>query len=350
MFALETAMDELAIACGLDPIELRIRNEPDLDPESGNAFSSRGLVACLLEGAERFGWSERDPVPGSRQDGHLLWGTGVASSTYPARRQPSQARARAEADGTFVISIGASDVGTGARTALTLVAARELDVAPHLVEVELGDTSLPPAPLAGGSMGTASWSSAVVKACRELTKRLERHPDLPLEVTVDTSEDVERDDDLAKHAFGAQFAEVRVDAGTGEVRVARLLGVFAAGQIVNPVTARSQFLGGMTMGISMALHEESLLDTRYGDYANHDFASYHIASCADVEDLDAHWIDEHDEHLNPIGAKGIGEIGIVGTAAAIGNAVHHATGIRIRDLPLRLDKLVGRLASVRSSS
>jgi xanthine dehydrogenase YagR molybdenum-binding subunit len=344
MFALETAMDELAVACSLDPIELRVRNEPDVDPESGLPFSSRGLVACLREGAERFGWGERPVQPRGRRDGRWLTGIGVAASTYPARRRPSRARARAERDGCFAIALSATDVGTGARTALTQIAADELDVPTGLVTVELGDSSLPAAPLAGGSMGTASWGSAVVKACRELNRRLDEDPDLPVEVEADTTEDVEADAELARHAFGAQFAEVRVNADTGEIRVPRLLGAFAAGRIVNAKTARSQLLGGMTMGLSMALHEESLLDERFGDYVNSDFAGYRIASCADVEELDVFWIEEHDEHLNPIGAKGIGEIGIVGTAAAIGNAVYAATGLRVRSLPIRLDKLVGKLS------
>ncbi|HWE81511.1 MAG TPA: xanthine dehydrogenase family protein molybdopterin-binding subunit [Gaiellaceae bacterium] len=343
MYALESAMDELAIACGLDPVELRIRNEPDTDPETGFAFSSRGLVACLREGAERFGWWERDARPAVRRDGQWLSGTGVAASTYPARRRPSHARARAEVDGSFVVSLAASDVGTGARTVLTQIAAEELSVPAATVRLELGDSDLPAAPLAGGSMGTASWGSAITKVCRELASRLDDDPALPLEVEADTESEIESDADFARHAFGAQFAEVRVDAGTGEVRVSRLLGVFAAGRILNPKTARSQFLGGMTMGISMALHEESRLDPAFGDYVNHDLAGYHVAACADVEELEAHWIDEVDDHLNPMGSKGIGEIGIVGTAAAIGNAVHHATGLRVRTVPIRPDRIVAAL-------
>jgi xanthine dehydrogenase YagR molybdenum-binding subunit len=344
MYALECAMDELAIATGVDPVQLRIRNEPDVEPESGVPFSSRHLVDCLREGAERFGWGSRDPTPGVRREGRWLVGTGVASSTYPARRRPSQAIARAEPDGRFVVRIGAADIGTGARTVLTQVAADALGADPALVTLELGDSALPFAMLAGGSMGTASWGSAVVKACALLSERLgELGGDVPaagFEVSADTAEDVAADERLERHAFGAQFAEVRVDVDTGEVRVPRLLGVFAAGRILNPLTARSQLIGGMTMGLSMALHEESVLDREFGDYLNHDFAQYHVAACADVERLEATWLDEDDAHLNPMGAKGIGEIGIVGTAAAIVNAVHHATAIRIRDLPLRLDRLL----------
>jgi xanthine dehydrogenase YagR molybdenum-binding subunit len=334
MFALESAIDELAYACELDPIELRIRNEPDLDPETGQLFSSRNLVACLRDGAERFGWESRDPAPLARRDGPWLTGTGVAASTYPARRRPSQATARRTAGGGYVVGLAAADIGTGARTVLTQIAAETLGVPIEDVRVEIGDTALAAAPLAGGSMGTASWGSAVVKACRELLANGDG------EVHVDTSEEIANDEPLAKHAFGAQFVEVRVNSETGEVRVPRVLGVFAAGRIVNPKTARSQLIGGMTMGLGMALLEESILDPNFGDYVNHDLATYHVPVCADLEEIDAVWIDEDDPHLNPMGSKGIGEIGIVGTAAAVANAVHHATGIRVRDLPIRLDKLI----------
>ncbi len=333
MFALESAMDELAIAAGLDPIELRARNDPDREPESGRPFSSRNLVACLREGARSFGWDQRDPRPAVRRDGRWLAGTGVAASTYPARRQPSQATAVAE-DGGFVIRIAAADIGTGARTALTAIAARTLDTPAEKIRVEIGDSGLPQAFLAGGSMGTASWGSAVVKACEALLKD-------GAEGTADTTEDVEADGDFARHGFGAQFADVRVDTATGEVRVPRLLGVFAVGRIIDETLARSQLIGGMTMGLGMALMEETVVDEGTGDFLNHDLAQYHIAACADVQDIDATWIDEDDPHLNPMGSKGIGEIGIVGTAAAVANAVYHATGRRIRDLPITPAKLVG---------
>jgi xanthine dehydrogenase YagR molybdenum-binding subunit len=349
MFALESAMDELAIACGIDPIELRVRNEPEVEPESGKEFSSRNLVACMREGAERFGWTNRDPKPGLRRDGRWLIGTGVASSTYPARRQPSRATVRAAPDGSFTVRIGAADIGTGARTAITQIAADALGTSPDRVRAEIGDSALPKAFLAGGSMGTASWGSAVTRACEALRAKLGDGPAPPegVEAEADTSEEIEADKDLARHAYGAQFAEVRVDAESGEVRVSRMLGVFAAGRIINPKTARSQFIGGMTMGIGMALHEESLMDREFGDYLNRDLAQYHVPACADILDVEAHWIDEEDSELNPMGSKGIGEIGIVGTAAAVANAVHHATGIRVRELPIRLDRLLGALPGAR---
>jgi xanthine dehydrogenase YagR molybdenum-binding subunit len=330
MFALESALDELARTIDIDPIELRVRNEPEVDPESGNRFSTRGLVQCLREGAERFGWKQ-----GGRRDGRMLIGMGVASSTYPARRAPSTAHAYVEADGTYVFEITASDIGTGARTVLTQIAADELEVPLERVRVEIGDSGFGQAMLAGGSMGTSSWGTAVVKACRGLKSG-------ETDVRVDTSEGAEADEPLSKHAFGAQFAEVRVDSDTGEIRVPRMLGVFACGRIINPKTARSQFIGGMTMGLGMALLEETAVDPHIGGFVSRDLAMYHVPVNADVVDIDVTWIDEFDPHVNPMGAKGIGEIGIVGTAAAVANAVYDATGVRLRELPLTPDKLVAQ--------
>jgi xanthine dehydrogenase YagR molybdenum-binding subunit len=336
MYALESAMDELATELGMDPIELRVRNDADIDPEKGIPFSSRNLVACLREGAERFGWAKRDPAPGVRRDGEWLQGTGVAASTYPAYRSPANATVRS-VGGAYVVQISGSDLGTGARTVLTQIAADALEVAPSAVRMEIGDSDLPRAGVAGGSMGTASYGSAVHKACRALREQgLE-------EASASTEEDIKAQEQLSRHAFGAQFAEVRVNALTGEIRVPRLFGMFAVGRVINPKTARSQLIGGMTMGLGMALLEESILDEQFGDYVNHDLAQYHVPACADVLDIDAAWLEEEDSHLNPMGSKGIGEIGIVGTAAAIANAVHHATGKRFRQLPIRLDRVLEAL-------
>ncbi|MFF9687818.1 xanthine dehydrogenase family protein molybdopterin-binding subunit [Streptomyces sp. NPDC014623] len=344
MYALESAMDELACALGIDPVELRLRNEPQTEPDSGLPFSSRNLTACLNEGARRFGWHDRDPRPATREEGPWLLGTGVASAMYPVLVSKSAARAQAFPDGSYRIGINATDIGTGARTVLAQVAASALDTPPENVTIDIGSSDLPTAPVAGGSSGTASWGSAVHKAATALTRRLTEHtgalPPEGITVTADTGEETAQEPPYARHAFGAHFAEVAVDSLTGEVRVRRLLGVYAAGRILNPRTARSQFIGAMVMGLGMALTEGSTMDPAFGDFTERDLASYHVPSCADVPDIQAHWIDEVDPHLNPMGSKGIGEIGIVGTAAAIGNAVRHATGVRLRELPLTPDKLL----------
>ena len=335
MFGPEVAMDELAEELGIDPIELRIRNEPEVDPETGKPWSSRNLVRCLREGAERFGWSG----PRAHRDGDWLVGTGVASSVYPTMRQATSTADLRYEDGRYIAEIGAADLGTGAWTVLPQITADALGVDVGDVDVRIGDTRYPIASVAGGSSGTNTWGSALVVAAREFRTK---HGTDPREGDA-ASGDVDQaatDDAHAPYAFGAQFVEARVNADTGEIRVPRLLGVFGVGRVINPRTARSQLIGGMTMGLSMALHENSVWDAQVGQVANHDLGEYHISVNADVGDVEAHWIDEHDPWVNAMGAKGIGEIGIVGTAAAVVNAVHAATGVRVRHLPVTLDALL----------
>ncbi|KUL40930.1 xanthine dehydrogenase [Streptomyces sp. NRRL F-4489] len=347
MYALESALDELAAALGADPVELRLRNDTATDPDNGRPFSSRHLADCLRRGAARFGWLPRDPRPGLRRRGDLLLGTGVASSTYPASASGSEAEAHAAPDGGYRVRINATDIGTGARTVLVQIAAAALGVPEDRIAIEIGSSDLPPAGLAGGSTGTASWGWAVHKACTALKDRLRDHQGpLPAEgiaVTEDTHAENAESSPYSRHAFGAVFAEVQADTRTGEVRVRRLLGQYAAGHILNSRTARSQFTGGLIMGLGMALTEGSSLDPAFGDFTARDLASYHVPVNADAPVVEAYWLDEEDTHLNPMGSKGIGEIGIVGTAAAIGNALWHATGHRFRDLPLTPDKVLSAL-------
>ena len=341
MFALESAMDELAIRCGLDPVEFRIRNEPEIDAETGLPYSSRNLIACLREGARRFGWADRDPGPHARHDGRWQVGTGVASSTFPVVRfAGSVARISYLGNGRFLVAIDAADIGTGAWTALAQIAADALGADVDDIDLRIGDTRLPAASIAGGSSGITSWGSAIFEAARAFRDRHGYSPSEGDQAEASTPENPDAGN-YAMRAFGACFAEARVDADTGEVRIPRMTGVFAAGRIINPKTARSQFIGGMTWGLGMALHEESLVDPRFGHVLNHDFASYHIPANADSGQFDIAWIDEEDPYVNPMGSKGIGEIGIVGTAAAIANAVYHATGIRVRSLPITPAKLLG---------
>ncbi len=337
MFALETALDELADRVGVDPIELRIRNEPDRDPESGKPFSTRNLVACLREGAERFGWSGRGPVGGHR-DGEWLVGMGVAAATFPSFSLVPSRAGIAFHDGRYRVELQASDIGTGAWTILPQIAADALGVPIDLVEADIGRSGLPWAMPAGGSGGTYGWGDAIAAAARKFRRK---HGDRPAEGDrVTAFGHLPRGArSYARHAFGAHFAQVRVSEVTGEVRIEKMLGVFAGGRIVNPRTARSQLIGGMTMGISAALHEEGYVDERFGHVVNGDLAGYHIAAHADVVGLEAICLEEFDPWFGATGAKGIGELGIVGVPAAIGNAVHRATGIRLRDLPFTPDRL-----------
>jgi len=338
MFALEVAMDELAVACDVDPVQLRIRNEPDVDPETGNPWSNRRLVDCLRTGADQFGWATRQP----RTDGEWLVGTGVASAVYPAMIMPGNAaRITHDEAGRYLVEIGAVDIGTGAWTALTQIAADALGCEVDAVDLQIGDSDLPPASVAGGSSGTSSWGGTIVAAAQAFRKE---HGDEPAVGATTMTEAPQNDevDDYGMYSFGAHFVEARVNRYTGEIRVSRMLGVFSIGRVINPTTVRSQLIGGMTMGLSMALHEESVRDHRFGHVVTQDFASYHISSHADIGEIEAVALDDQDEHANPMGSRGAGEIGIVGSAAAVVNAIYHATGVRVRDLPVQCDALVGK--------
>ncbi|MGV0679566.1 xanthine dehydrogenase family protein molybdopterin-binding subunit [Mycolicibacterium fortuitum] len=339
-FAAEVAMDELAVACRLDPIELRLRNEPDVDPESGKPWSGRHLVECLKLGAERFGWAPRDPRPAKHLAGRWFIGTGVAAATYPGMAmEGNTARITHTAPGRFTVQIGAADIGTGTWTALAQIAADALGCDVEAVDLQIGDSDLPQASVAGGSSGITSWGSAIVAAARQFRREHGDHPHTGVMAQAEAPQNPDAEK-YTVQSFGAHFVEAHVNSETGEIRIPRMLGVFSVGRAINARTLRSQLIGGMTMGLSMALHEESVRDIRFGHVVTQDLASYHFSAHADVTGVEAIWLDEVEEHLNPMGSRGAGEIGIVGAAAAVVNAVHHATGVRVRDLPVTLDKVL----------
>ncbi|MEV4811888.1 xanthine dehydrogenase family protein molybdopterin-binding subunit [Micromonospora avicenniae] len=384
MFALECAMDELAERVGIDPLELRMRNYSDTDPESGNPWSSSGLRECLQRAAELFGWHDRDPRPGSRREGRWLIGTGLASALYPVTQpvNPQRAKARIYNDGTAVVEAGVSEFGTGVFTAMTQVAADALGLPVERVRFVGGSSDLPNITAAVGSAGTSAVGSAVhVTAC-ELRDQLIRravgddhsplHGADPARVEVrdgkmvladrpDVGEtysdllhrtmtpDVEvlgtwnpppQDAGYGIHTFGAQMAEVAVDADLGVVRVRRMVGVFAPGRVLNRKLAHSQLMGGMLWGLGQALLEATRMDPRLGRWANASLADYLVPVNADAPDVVVETVEMRDDVVNPIGIKGVGEIGVVGAAAAIANAVHHATGRRMYELPITLEKLL----------
>ncbi|MQW75872.1 molybdopterin-dependent oxidoreductase [Nocardioides sp. dk4132] len=337
MFAHEVAMDDLAIATGVDPVELRVRNEPEVDPETGLPWNDRRLVECLERGAEAFGWRERPAEPRATLDGEWWVGTGVASATYPMMRQPgNEARVCSLPDGRYAVAIAAVDIGTGARTVLAQIAADALGCPLDAVELEIADTLLPSASVAGGSAGTSSWGSAIVAAAQQFRADHGDSPD-PGVVTTAAASDDTTSSAHAMHSFGAVFAEARVHRLTGEIRVPRLHGTYSVGRVINPRTARSQLLGGLVMGLSAALFEESWRDPRFGHFVTQDLATYHVATHADVRDLRAEWLEEDDQLATPMGSRGIGEIGIVGSSAAVVNAVRHATGLALRQIPVTPD-------------
>jgi len=353
VFALESAMDELAVALNLDPVELRLRNEPQQDEFKKLPFSSRSTRECYRLAAERFGWSRRNPEPRSMSDGRWLIGWGMASATYPMNYAPASARARLLPDGTAEVTSAASDMGPGTWTSMTQVAAETLGLPIEHVRFILGDTRLPRAPVHGGSMTMASVGSAVQAACRSARdaalKGAGENDDLasamrrigqPIEASADVKPGGEAKQ-YSMHAFGAVFVEVAVDPDLGETRVRRIVGAYGAGRIVNPKTTRSQCIGGMIGGIGMALMEHSVVDVRNGRVANANFAEYAVPVHADAPSvMDVIFVDEHDPHVNPLGVKGVGEIAMVGVAPAITNAIFHATGKRIRALPVTPDKLL----------
>src|SRR5947209_8756559 len=352
IFALESAMDELAVALNVDPVELRLRNEPQLDEFKKLPFSSRSTRECYRVAAERFGWSRRNPTPRSMRDGRWLIGWGMASATYPMNYAPASAMARLLPDGTAEVISAASDMGPGTWTSMTQVAAEALSLPMERVKFTLGDTLLPRAPVHGGSLTMASVGSAVQAACRkaredalargggsDLTDALRRIGQ-PVEASADAKPD-DASRRFSMHAFGAVFVEAAVDPDLGETRVRRIVGAYGAGRIVNPKTARSQCIGGMIGGIGMALMEHSVVDSRNGRVTNANFAEYAVPVHADAPQvMDVTFVDEHDPHVNPLGVKGVAELAMVGVAPAIANAIFHATGKRIRALPVTPDKLL----------
>jgi xanthine dehydrogenase YagR molybdenum-binding subunit len=341
LLALECAMDELADALGLDPIELRVRNDTQTDPEQNRPFASRHLADALRQGAVRFGWDRRVAKPASVRDGRWLLGLGVASAIRTDVLQSATARARLES-GRLTVELAMTDIGTGSYTILTQIAAETMELPIDRVTVCLGDTRFPPTAGSGGSFGAATSGSAVLAACRNLKAGLASGM-----TEAEGSVTPASLDDAYSHAgFGAHFAEVGVDRDTGEVRVRRMLGVFAAGRILNAKTARSQMIGGLTWGIGSALIEENHVDPRYGSFINQDLASYHVAVNADVGAMDVVFLDEADPHGSPLHSKGVGELGICGAGAAVMNAIHNATGARIRDFPATPDKLLAALEAL----
>ena len=379
MFALESALDELAYALDMDPIALRLENYAEADPESGKPWSSKSLRECYRFGAEMFGWARRTPTPRSMKDGDQLIGLGMATATYPARRMPASAEACIHPDGQVIVKTASHDLGTGTYTVFSQVAADAIGVSMENVTVELGDTEYPQAPISAGSMTVASAGSAVYLAAMAAREKLVqlavsdpasplhglRHEDViitngtlagrgaretirallarngnqPIEGRAEAKpgDEAQR---YAMHSFGAIFVEVRIDESLGTIRIARALGTYGVGRVLNPKTARNQLMGGITFGIGMALLEHTITDARTGRYVNADLAEYLIPVHADVPTIEVHFVDEQDPHVDPIGAKGIGEIGMTGVAAAIANAVYHATGVRVRDLPITLDELL----------
>jgi len=330
-----------------------LKNYAEHDPESGKPWSSKSLRACYELGAERFGWSRRPAAPRSMRDGRWLVGWGMATATYPARRAAAGATARMMPDGSVVVRAGSQEIGCGTYTSMSQVAADAIGVPVERIKFELGVTDMPENPASTVSVTAASTGSAVHDAGVALKTKLEAmtnpgesYPDAirraggqPAEVTVTSRADPAAQQ-YSMHSFGAVFTEVRVDPELGLVRVRRVVTAHGVGKILNEKTARSQIIGGVVWGIGMALTEETQIDPRSGRYVNAELADYLVPVNADVGTIDVHFVDENDPHVSSIGAKGVGEIGITGVAASIANAVFHATGKRIRDLPIRVDRIM----------
>ena len=383
VFAIESAMDELAYETGVDPIDLRLLNYAETDENEGKKFTSKALKSCFREGAERFGWSKRSAEPRSMREGRELVGWGMATGVWEAQVMNTQARATIYMDGTLEVASATSDIGTGTYTVMGMMGADMFGIPIDKVRVKLGDSSLPTAPVEGGSWAAASTCSAIKLACEALKDALLEHagamddnplgkaepeevearegrlrlvdrPDVGLAIAdilraagldeLSAEGEAKPDSKVQKthssYTHSAIFCEVRVDEELGIVRVARIVNAVAAGKIINPKTARSQILGGVVMALGSALEEETFTDHALGRFMNHNFAEYHIPVNADIKDIDVIFVDEPDDLTNDLGVKGLGEIGIVGTGAAIANAVFHATGVRVRSLPITVDKLL----------
>jgi xanthine dehydrogenase YagR molybdenum-binding subunit len=362
LFGIECAMDELAYALDLDPLELRLRNYAEVDPTSGRPFSSKELRACYEQAAERFGWSQRDPRPRSTRDGHDLVGVGMATASMQTFRFPAKARVGIDHEGGVLVEASTQDVGGGVRTVLTQVAAEALGVPTELVRIAIGDTMLPESPMTGGSSATLSVGSAILAAAQNLRKRL-ASVDAALteqgryaEVVAKSGEPrlaaegewspavtnrVGEDEMYAMHGFGAVFVEVGIDEALRITCVRRAVAVYSAGRIINPKTSRSQMIGGITWGIGQALLEDSVIDHNLGRFLSKNLAGYLVPVSADVPEIDVGFVDEVDLHASALGARGIGELGATGIGPAIANAVFHATGVRVRELPIRPEHLLG---------
>lgn len=372
MLGLECAMDELAHALGIDPVELRLRNIPDKHPESGKQYSVRRFADCLKQGAIDFGWSERNARPAQVREGEWYIGMGMAAAARSNILTEANARVLLRTDGTATVQTDMTDIGTGTYTILGQICADMLGLPLSKIKVELGDTALPPGPGSGGSWGAGSSGSAVFLACQKIrgmiAKKMggdvenltlkdgsailgnNRHElSALLQDTIQAEGCIkpgETSEELEQAAYGAHFAEVGVNSITGETRVRRMLGVFAAGRILNEQTARSQCHGGMIFGIGAALTEEMVHDKRDGHVVNHNLAEYHVPVNLDVPQLDVKFLEECDPYANPIQVKGIGELGISGAGAAITNAIYNACGVRVRDYPATLDKILPELPNM----